>query len=81
MIEKGKITDNQQRALERAEVLKSQIQDYKEALQKMPTGFAQWSQTLERQERFKNFFKASDADWDKWRWQLKNRITSTAVLK
>lgn len=81
MIEKGKITDNQQRALERAEVLKSQIQDYKEALQKMPTGFAQWSQTLERQERFKNFFKASDADWDNWRWQLKNRITSTAVLK
>ncbi|MFU8795607.1 MAG: KamA family radical SAM protein, partial [Dethiobacteria bacterium] len=76
-----RITENQQKALERAEVLKGAIDDYKEALKTMSTGFSNWSGILENQNRIRNYFKASDDDWENWRWQLKNRITTTAVLK
>jgi glutamate 2,3-aminomutase len=68
-------------ALERAAELKGAIADYREALETMPTGFKHWPQILENQKRIKAFFKASDQDWDNWHWQLKNRITTTAVLK
>ncbi|MDW7728889.1 MAG: glutamate 2,3-aminomutase [Bacillota bacterium] len=76
-----RITENRQKALERAEVLKGAIDDYKEALKTMSTGFSNWSGILENQNRIRNYFKASDDDWENWRWQLKNRITTTAVLK
>ncbi len=75
------ITKNQQKALDRADILKSAIADYREALKTMSTGFTHWPRILENQKRIKNFFKASDEDWNNWRWQLKNRITTTAVLK
>jgi len=75
------LTNNQQKALARADILKSAIEDYREALKTMPTGFTDWPRILENQKRIKNYFKAGDEDWNNWRWQLKNRITTTAVLK
>lgn len=68
-------------SLERAAELKNAVADYREAVKSMPTGFQNWTQIQENQKRIKNFFKASDEDWENWRWQLKNRITTTAVLK
>ena len=29
----------------------------------------------------KNFFKASDADWDNWQWQLSHRLQKADELK
>jgi len=69
------------KALERAKVLNAAVADYHEALKTIPTGFKNWQQILRNQERIKNYFQASDDDWDSWRWQLKNRITTSAVLK
>lgn len=80
LIEK-ELTEHQKNALKRAEELKSAIKDYRDALELIPTGFRSWPQILENQERIKKYFGASDADWNNWRWQLKNRITKTAVLK
>ncbi|MGM0689227.1 MAG: glutamate 2,3-aminomutase [Bacillota bacterium] len=73
--------ERQQIALERAAELKNRISDYRESLETMPTGFKRWPQILESQKRIKEYFKASDEEWDNWRWQLKNRITRTDVLK
>lgn len=75
------LTEKQQNALSRAEELKAAIADYREALKKIPTGFERWPQIEESQKRIKNYFKASDEEWENWRWQLKNRITKTTVLK
>jgi len=68
-------------SLERSAELKKAVADYREAVKNMPTGFQNWTQIQESQKRIKNYFKATDEDWENWRWQLKNRITTTAVLK
>ncbi len=73
--------EKQQKSFFRAEVLRGNIADYQDALQNMPTGFGRWSQILENQSKIKNYFKASDEEWENWHWQMKNRITDTAVLK
>jgi len=79
-VEKGK-NEKQEMAHKRAGELKNTIADYNEALKTMPYGFNRWPQILENQKRIKEYFKASDEDWENWRWQLKNRITTTSVLK
>lgn len=81
MAEKKDATEKQLKAIERAAELKATIVDYREALKSIPTGFDSWPRILENQKRIKNYFKASEDDWNNWRWQLKNRITKTAVLK
>jgi len=68
-------------ALKRSEELKNQISDYQEALKSISSGMDKWTDIVENQNRIKEYFKASDEDWRNWRWQLKNRITNTAVLK
>jgi len=68
-------------SLERAAELKNAVADYREAVKSMPTGFQNWAQIQENQKRIKNYFKATDEEWENWRWQLKNRITTTSVLK
>lgn len=68
-------------SLERAAELKNAVADYREAVKSMPTGFQNWTQIQENQKRIKNYFKATDEEWENWRWQLKNRITTTSVLK
>jgi len=73
--------NKREKAIERAAVLKGRIEDYREALKDIPTGFNQWERILENQKRIKNFFKASDEEWENWHWQLKNRVTNSAVLK
>jgi glutamate 2,3-aminomutase len=73
--------EKQQKSFFRAEVLRGNLADYREALKTIPTGFNRWPQILENQTKIKNYFKASDEDWENWRWQMKNRITNTAVLK
>lgn len=68
-------------ALRRADQLKNTIADYRQALEKMPTGFKRWPQILENQERIKALFGASDNQWHDWHWHIKNRVTDTATLR
>jgi len=79
-VEKDK-SEKQGMANKRAEELNNTIADYKEALKTMSYGFKHWPQIQENQKRIKEYFKASDEEWENWRWQLKNRITTTSVLK
>ncbi|MGM0652682.1 MAG: glutamate 2,3-aminomutase [Bacillota bacterium] len=73
--------EKQKTSLERAAELKNSIADYREAVRHISTGFQNWPQIQETQKRIKKYFKATDDDWDNWHWQLKNRITTTEVLK
>ncbi|MDW7740143.1 MAG: glutamate 2,3-aminomutase [Bacillota bacterium] len=81
MNEEGIAEKKHKIAEKRAKELKNAIADYREALKTIQTGFNQWERIRENQERIKAYFKASDEDWKNWRWQLKNRITGTGLLK
>lgn len=37
--------------------------------------------TKKVKERILKYFDATEEDWNNWKWQLKNRITNTEVLK
>ncbi len=75
------IKEKQAMALKRAKELRGAVDDYREAIKTIPTGFRRWPQILENQKRIKAYFRVSDEDWNNWRWQLKNRITATHELK
>ena len=68
-------------SLKRAGELKKIIADYRRSQKEVVTGFSRWPASMQNQERIKKYFRATDQDWADWRWQLRNRIHSTAVLK
>ncbi len=67
-------------ALERAGVLKANIQDYLDSEKLIETGFRQVKRTEENKEKILEYFKASQEDWDNWAWQMKNRISDVKIL-
>jgi lysine 2,3-aminomutase len=73
--------EKRQIALKRAEELKERISDYLEYKKKIPTGFKEWNKIKERQEKIKEIFGASEAEWKDWKWQLRNRINKVETLK
>ncbi len=68
-------------SLQRAEQLKEKISDYQQARDKIPTGFKCWSEIIKRREKIKSYFGATDAEWQDWHWQLRNRIKSSGKLQ
>lgn len=67
-------------SLERAEVLKSRIDPYLEAKMNIPTGLEQDEVIKARQSKIKEGLGATDAEWNDWKWQIKNRITDSDTL-
>jgi len=67
-------------ALERAGVLKADIQDYLDSEKLIETGFRQVKRTEENKKKILEYFKASQEDWDNWAWQMKNRISDVKIL-
>ena len=53
-------------AQRRAMELKTTIQDYQKAQKTIPTGFQQWDRILKQQERIKEYFGATDEEWQNW---------------
>jgi lysine 2,3-aminomutase len=78
-----KYSDNEKRqfALDRADELRSRIEQYREKSESIPTGFKLEEQYAARKEEILAFFNASEKDWNDWHWQLRNRITEVNVLK
>ncbi len=68
-------------SLDRAEVLKSRINDYLEAKKFIPKGLEKKKEVLERKEEILNILEANDENWNDWHWQLKNRIKDVKSLK
>ena len=68
-------------AQKRAIELKRTILDYRRAYKHIPTGFQHWNQSLQNRDKILSFFGATDEQWQNWHWHLKNRITTSRVLK
>jgi lysine 2,3-aminomutase len=71
---------SRQISLERAEVLKSRIDPYLEAKMRIPTGLEQQEAIKARQAKIKEGLGAAEADWNDWKWHIKNRITDSDTL-
>ena len=67
-------------SLERAEVLKTRIDPYLEAREEIPLGLDLQDEIRERQENLKAYFNATEAEWNDWRWQIRNRINDVETL-
>ncbi|MCY6485237.1 glutamate 2,3-aminomutase [Clostridium aestuarii] len=69
-------------SLKRAAELKSRIDDYLNIkdLIKKGTSVQQKENIAKMKETILEFFKATEDDWQDWKWQLKNRISDVDTL-
>ena len=71
---------NQTRSQFRAEELKRKIEPYLQKSKKIPTGLELTEFYSFQKERILRYLNATEKDWENWRWQIKNRITSVNCL-
>ncbi|MGS0764322.1 glutamate 2,3-aminomutase [Syntrophomonas curvata] len=72
--------DNLTISLNRADELRSRIQDYLDAEPSLETGFRARERNTNNRSRLLEFFNASEEDWNNWVWQIKNRISDVDIL-
>ncbi|ABB16099.1 glutamate 2,3-aminomutase [Carboxydothermus hydrogenoformans] len=48
---------------------------------KVLSGFEAWEKILKQKEKILKVLGGTEEDWQDWRWQLKNRITTPEVLR
>ncbi len=68
-------------AKQRAKKLKSTIEDYLEVKKRIPKGLEMTKTIKTRRKRILEVLGGREADFDDYRWQLKNRITDVETLK
>ncbi len=69
-----------EKSLQRAAELKSRIQDYLDVKDSITTGIEEKEAITKRQEKIKLYFKATEEEWNDWKWQIKNRIADAETL-
>lgn len=76
------VTEEDKRAIsnKRAAELKDKIADYLAVKDSIPSGLELKEKMKIRKELIRKSLKGTEADWDDWKWQLKNRITSVEQL-
>lgn len=67
-------------SLERAAQLKSEIQDYLDVKDQIPTGLTSQAMIDQRKARIMDVLGATQAQWDDWHWQVSARIKDSATL-
>ncbi|MFD3158228.1 glutamate 2,3-aminomutase [Haloimpatiens sp. FM7330] len=69
-------------SLERAETLKSRIEDYTKIKDTIPRGMSenQKEKINSKKQLILKLFNATNEDWKNWKWQLKNRISDVETL-
>ncbi|HNX27958.1 MAG TPA: glutamate 2,3-aminomutase [Syntrophomonadaceae bacterium] len=67
-------------SLQRAAELKMAINDYLSVQPEIETGFRQAARTADNQAGIRQYFAASEADWNSFSWQMKNRISDPETL-
>jgi len=73
--------DFQSYSEQRAQELKSRIAPYLDRVKDIPTGLSLNEFFSSQKQRILEYFRATDQDWQDWRWQMKNRITDINTLK
>lgn len=71
---------SRQISLERTEILKSRIEPYLQAREKIFSGLALQDKIKARQTKIKEILGATDDDWNDWHWQIRNRLTDSKNL-
>ncbi|BCS80351.1 glutamate 2,3-aminomutase [Anaerocellum diazotrophicum] len=66
---------------ERFEKLKEAIQDYLDVKDTIKTGIEDEEKIEYQKRKILTYFGASEKDWENYKWQLKNRISSAKILK
>lgn len=72
--------DNLTISRDRADELRSRIQEYLEAEPGLETGFRVWERNAANKSRILDFFNATEDDWNNWIWHIKNRISDVNLL-
>ena len=67
-------------SLQRAASLKESIREYLADINNIETGFQQEARTAANQARIREYFSASQDDWNSFKWQMKNRISDPDTL-
>jgi len=67
-------------SLKRSQELKSKISDYLQAKKKIQRGLENEKRILYRKEKILEKLEGDNADWNNYRWQLKNRIKDAETL-
>jgi len=67
-------------SLNRAEELKSRIEEYLIAKEKIPVGLNRKNQIDEKKYALLKLLNGTENDWNDWQWQLKNRISDIDLL-
>lgn len=65
---------------EKAQRLHHDIEDYLAVKTTIKTGLDRTEEIRKQREHILDYFKATEADWQDYRWQLKHRITDAAQL-
>lgn len=68
-------------ALERAEILKSRIDEFLKVRPLIPKGLEKKQALKARKTKILRHLDASEEDWHDYKWQLKNRIHDVAILR
>lgn len=66
---------------ERFEKLKEAIQDYLDVKDAIKTGIEDEERIEYQKKKILSYLGASENDWENYKWQLKNRVTSAKQLK
>jgi glutamate 2,3-aminomutase len=67
-------------SLERAQELKSRIDDYLKAREKIKSGIDIDDKVRQRKQEILSIMGGTEKQWNDWKWQLKNRIKSASML-
>ncbi|MCC5911136.1 MAG: glutamate 2,3-aminomutase [Clostridiaceae bacterium] len=67
-------------SLERAQQLKSRIEDYLSVKDTIPTGLNRQNEIQEKKNKILTLFNATEENWKDWKWQLTNRISDADTL-
>lgn len=67
-------------SVKRAEELKEQIEPYLERTKNLSTGLNLTEFYSVQKERILHHFKATQENWEDWRWQMRHRITDVDTL-
>ncbi|EOD00517.1 glutamate 2,3-aminomutase [Caldisalinibacter kiritimatiensis] len=80
-MEELKISEKRKVSLERAEELKSRIEDYLDERDKVAKGLEMTDEFTAAKERILKILGGTEEDWNDYKWQLKNRISDVKTLE
>ncbi len=71
---------SRQISLERADILKTRIEPYLEAIKEIRCGLYLTDEIKDRQKKIKEKLNANEEEWNNWHWQIRNRIVDSDKL-